>query len=146
MWSRKVGVLLAVALGGAAACGGGTGPSADSLVGTWRATKAEVVSVANPSTKVDLVATGGAVRLVLTEAKTFTLTVTTPGGSDEITTGTWSSSVDVLTMIHPYGTWQCDMTLSGTTLRLDGAQDSYDLDGDDVEEPVQWYLTLNREE
>jgi hypothetical protein len=38
------------------------------------------------------------------------------------------------------------MTLSGSTLRLDGAQDSYDLDGDEVEESVKWYLTLSREQ
>jgi hypothetical protein len=69
-----------------------------------------------------------------------------PGEPAEITTGTGSSSVDVLTMTHPYGTWQCDMTLSGSTLRLDGAQDSYDLDGDEVEESVKWYLTLSREQ
>jgi hypothetical protein len=146
MCNRKSGWLLAIAAVGALACGGDqSGPSVASLVGTWRATKAEVVSAANPSTKVDLVAMGGTVRLVLTDAKTFTLTSTMPGAADDVTTGTWTSSIDMLRLAYGYGSWECDMTLTGNSLSLGGADTDYDFNGDDVDEPAKWYLTLVRE-
>ena len=34
---------------------------------------------------------------------------------------------------------------SGNTLHLDGADIDFDIDGDDVDEPAKWYLTLVRE-
>jgi hypothetical protein len=48
--------LISVVAASMPACGdGGTGPDPAALAGTWRATKAELVSVGNPSTKVELV-------------------------------------------------------------------------------------------
>jgi hypothetical protein len=134
-------------LGAVGACGGdgGTGPSAASLAGTWRATQAQLVSVANPSTQVDLVAMGGTVRLVLSDAQTFTLTVLMPAEPDDITTGSWSSSIDVLTLTYGSGSMQFDMTLSGNTLTLTGANGDYDFNGDDTDEPAKISLTLTRE-
>lgn len=148
MLNRRRGLVLAVAAAGAMACGGGdgTGPSVESLVGTWRATKAEIVSVANSSTKIDLVTSGATVHLVLTAAKAFTLTMSMPGQPDDVTIGTWSSSRDMMRMV--YGTnsaWECDMTLSGNMLTLNGADTDYDFNDDGVDEPAKWYMTLVRE-
>jgi hypothetical protein len=85
------------------------------------------------------------VRLVLTDAKTFTLTSTMPGAADDVTTGTWTSSIDMLRLAYGYGSWECDMTLTGNSLSLGGADTDYDFNGDDVDEPAKWYLTLVRE-
>ena len=128
------------------ACGGGngTGPSPETLTGTWQATKAEMVSQANPATKVDLVALGGQVRLVLTGSKTFTLTVSMPGDPDEITTGSWSSSVDLLTLAYASGAWQFSMTLSGDPLTLSGADAEYDFNDDGQDEPAKINLVMVR--
>jgi hypothetical protein len=137
-----IGAVSAVAIG----CGGdSSGPSTESLAGSWRATKVEISSVANPTVKVDLVAQGGTVRLVLTEAKTFTLTVAIPGQPDDVTTGTWSSSVDVMTLQYPSGSWQFEMTLSGSSLILEGADSEFDFNGDDQDEPAKTNLVLTRE-
>lgn len=142
--------LVALAVGAAAACGGGGGPSPESLTGSWSATKAEIVQVSSPSTKVDLVAMGGTLSLVLTAAKTFTLTVSIPGEPVEQAKGTWSSSSDVLTLTYslpgpPYGEMQFDMSLSGSTLTLLGASMSYDFNDDGVEEDGKANLTLVRQ-
>lgn len=141
-----VGSIMAALLVAATACGGDdNGPSGDDLVGTWQASKLELVSVANPATKVELIASGGTLVLVLNEAKTFSMTQTVPGSPDEVTTGTWSASIDVLTLTYGMGTYQFDMVLSSNTLTLTGADGSYDFNGDDTDEPAKINLTLHRQ-
>jgi hypothetical protein len=140
--------LVGMAVGAGIACGGdgGTGPSPETLVGTWGATKAEFVSVASPSTKVDLVAMSGTVQLVLTAAKTFTLTVTVPGAPDEVSAGTWSSS-DILSLTFTSGhagTMQFQLNLSGNTMTLSGADAEFDFNQDGVDEPAKLNLVLQR--
>jgi hypothetical protein len=138
--------LVTVLAGSLLSCGDGTGPSTDDLAGTWLATKAEIVSVANPAVKVDLVALGGTVRLVLTAAHAFTLTVSMPGEPQEVTTGTWSSSVDVLTLNDGAADiWQFEMTLDGDTLRLTGADIEFNVDGVGGDDPAKLNLVLSRE-
>lgn len=140
----------ALAVGAAVACGGSSsGPSAETLTGTWGATKAELVKASSSSTKVDLVAKGGTVRLVLRDNKSFTLTVTEPGEPVEETVGTWSASADVLTLAFSIGSnsgeMQFDMSLSGGTLSLVGADTGYDFDDDGVDEPAKVNLTMIRQ-
>jgi hypothetical protein len=138
--------LMAAAATTMVACGddGGTGPDPETLVGSWRATKAELVSVANPATKVDLVAQGATVLLVLTEAKAFTLTLTVPGQPAEVTTGTWTSSQDLLSLNYSGGNWQFDLVLSGNTLTLSGANGEWDFNDDGIDDPVKVNLILAR--
>lgn len=148
MWNAKRMVLAAACASALVACDDGTGPSAEELAGTWNATKAELVSVANPSIRLDVVALGGTVQLVLNENKTFTLTSTLPGEPAEVASGTWSSSVDQLTLTFTSGLsgdMQFDMALSGDTLTLGGADDDFDFNDDGVEEPAKVYLTLARQ-
>jgi hypothetical protein len=141
---RTVGIMMAALLVAGVACGGDdTGPSGDDLVGTWQASKLELVSVANPATKVELIASGGALELVLNETRTFSMTQSAPGSPDEVTTGTWSASIDVLTLTYGMGTYQFDMVLSSNTLTLTGADGSYDFNGDDTDEPARINLTLH---
>ena len=94
--------LLAALVGAmAAGCGSDqTGPSPGTLAATWHATSAQFVSVANPSQMAELVGMGGSVALTLNANNTFTLTTMSPGNPMEQQTGTWSSSVDVLTLAH----------------------------------------------
>jgi len=131
--------------GAVGACGGdGTGPSEQTLTATWHATKAEFVSVVNPAQKVDLVAIGGSVVLTLNANNTFTMTTTTPGKPVEQVSGTWSSSTDVLTLTYGLGNSQFDMALNGDMLLLTGANGSFDVNGDSVDDEVKVNLTLLR--
>jgi len=111
--------LVALTAGG---CKSSTGPSAQSLMGTWHATKAEYVSVANSNTKVDIIAQGSTLTLVL-DASTFVLTVTDPGANPVVSNGTWSKSLDTLTLVPStgwFGESQFDMSLNGDQLTLTG--------------------------
>lgn len=136
---------LGIAAAGAIACSDDTGPTEDELTGSWLATKVELVSVENPSVKVDLVALGGTVRLVLAESNTYTMTLSYPGLAGEVITGTWSASEDVLTLNDQDGNFQFDMSLSGDTLTLAGADAEYDFDDDDVDDPAKLNITLVRD-
>lgn len=129
----------------AAGCGSdGTGPSPDTLTATWNATKAQFVSVANPAQMAEVVGMGGSVTLTLNANNTFTMTTMTPGHPMEQLTGTWSSSIDVLTLHHGSGTSQFEMTHSGNTLTLMGAHGSFDVNGDNADEEVTINLTMTR--
>ena len=129
----------------AAGCGSdGTGPSPDTLAATWNATQARFISVANPAQMADIVGMGGSVALTLNANNTFTMTTMTPGHPMEQMTGTWSSSVDVLTLHHGSGTSQFEMTHSGNTLTLTGGHGSFDVNGDDVDEEVTMNFTMTR--
>jgi hypothetical protein len=117
-----IGTLIAITwLGG---CGkkSPTGPSGQGLPGTWRATRAEFVSRANSSVRVEIVSKGATMTLVLDAARTYTTTVTNPGQPPDVVSGTWSSSTDVLTLKQTgrSGDSQFDMNLSGDTLTLNG--------------------------
>jgi len=146
-------VLVAVAVL-AAACGGSdggsgspTGPSAPTLAGTWKATRAEFVGVANSSQRVEVVSLGVSVTLVLNAAGTFTLTVAEPGMAADVTNGSWTSSSDALKMT-PGGmswSWEFDMTLSGNTLTLSGATFEFDVNGDDRDDQAKLSMTLARQ-
>ena len=133
----------------AIACGGQnstTGPTPQGLNGTWVATKAEYTSVATASKKVDVVAQGTTVTLVLA-GSSFTLTIKDPGLAGNVTTGTWSSSTDTLTMKPTTisGQWQFDMALSGSTLTLTGGSVVFDFTDTGNPEEAKLNLTLTRQ-
>jgi hypothetical protein len=151
---RSLAVVPLVALAAlCSACGGGgdggQGPASPStqsgLLGTWMATRAEYVSRANPSLRVEVISQGTTMVLAL-ESGSYTLTITDPGESPTRTTGSWSASIDVLTLT-PAGmsySIQFDMNLSGSTLTLTGGDVEYDIDGDDVNEQTKLSATLVR--
>ena len=138
-------MLTGIVAAAAAGCGGDqTGPSPSTLAATWNATSAQFVSVANPAQMAELVGMGGSVMLTLTANNTFTLTTMSPGHPMEQLTGTWSASVDVLTLTHGSGNTQFDMTVSGNTMTLRGAHGSFDVNGDNVDEDVTMNFTMTR--
>jgi hypothetical protein len=150
-----VSVVLAVVL---AACGktptsptgggGGAGGAAGTgLAGTWRATRAEFVDRANTSRRVEIVAQGGTLLLVLDAAASFTLTITKAGGSPDARNGGWTSSREVLTLRSSAGRGdtEFDYVLSGNSLMLTGGHILFDVDGDNVAEEAELNTTLARQ-
>lgn len=130
----------AAALMGVAGCKSGTGPDTDDLIGTWQATKAEYVSVADSNIKVDIIAEGSTLSLVLSSG-TFVLTITDPGpGTDPVVAnGTWSKSIDTLTLVPAtgwFGESQFDMSLSGVTLMLTGGHIPFSFTPGNPEEAI----------
>jgi len=142
-------MLLAGTVVGLAACSdGGSGPSPASLTGTWSATKADFVNITNASEKVELIAHGGSVTLVLNENKSWTMTIGVPGEADRVQTGTWSSSIDELTLSYAsplVGEMQFDMSLSGSTLSLAGGHCPFDVNGDTLYEESTLALTMTKQ-
>ena len=110
------------------ACGGGgsspSAPTAQTLQGTWRATKAEFVS---GSTRMDVVAQGATVTLAFS-GNSYTFTMTTSGQAPEVQTGTWSASSEVMTLVRTGsgGNQQFDMTFSGNNLTLNNGSAWFD--------------------
>ena len=149
--TRRLGVV-SVTLGLALlACGGdgGTAPSSSDLAGTWRATKMEFVSAANSSTKVDVIALGGSLTVVLNADGGYTSTLIQPDGTQEVTTGNWNVSVDVFTLHYtdgPFtGEMQFDWALSASTLTLQGADSDFDFNNDGLDEAAKLNLVLSRQ-
>jgi hypothetical protein len=132
------------------ACGGTNGsnpaaPTAQTLEGTWRATRAEYVSVANSSKRADVVAQGTTVTMVFAGSN-YTFTQTDPGKAPQVQTGTWSASVDMMTLRPTGVSWslQFDMTFSGNNLTLNGASVEFDFAANGVVEQAKLNLTLVR--
>jgi hypothetical protein len=141
-----LGALAAISI----ACGGGgdggSGPPATSLVGTWNATKVEFTSKANPTQKVDVIAQGATMTLVLNGNGTYDQTMKVPGQPDDITNGTWSTSGGIFTMQQagmPFS-WQFSVSLSGNTLTLSGADVEFDVNNDGTDEPAKLTTVLVR--
>ncbi len=119
-------------------CKSSTAPDPEGLKGTWRATLAEFTSLANSSTKTNIIAAGSTVTLVLNET-TAVLTITDPGESPSVYTANWSSSIDVLTLTWTNG-WngemQFDYLLNGNTLTLEGGHMPFDFTPGNPEEAI----------
>jgi uncharacterized lipoprotein NlpE involved in copper resistance len=148
-------IVAAAALVGCESTNNVTGPSqtgagqtqtAQTLTGSWRATKAEFVSAANSSLRVDIISQGSTLSLVL-QASTFTLTIVDPGTQGQVTTGTWSSTRDTLSLT-PSGmpfSWTFDMSLNGNTLTLTGGSVEFDFNADGRSEQAKLNLALTRQ-
>ena len=132
---------MAIAVFAAVSCGGGSPASPESppLEGTWTAIKAEYVSVADPVRRVDIVAQGSTVTLVLRES-TFNLAIIDPGEAPEVTLGSWTSSPTTLTL-SPAGTttsWVFTIYQNWDTMVLSGAHVPFAFGGP----PEEAILTL----
>jgi hypothetical protein len=129
----------------AASCKSATGPTTESLTGTWHATKAEYVKASDTSVKVDVVSQGSAVTLQLATS-TFTFTVNDARVSESPLTGTWTSSKDTLTLA-PSGmsfTIVFDMTLNGSTLTLSGGGVTFDFTSTGTFEDAKLNMVLTK--
>jgi len=144
-WTRAaLAATVAVVVG----CGSdSTGPTTDDLTGTWRVTKLEFVNVANQTNRVDAIALGGNATITLNADHTFSLIATLPGELAETVTGTWASSQDTFSMFPTgmSGSWVFDMSLSGSTLTIGGANVDFDFNDDGVDEPAKLNMVLVRQ-
>ncbi len=106
------------------------------LLGKWRATAAEYMSFADLQKRVDIVLQGSTVILELTE-NAFTLTITDPGETATVTTGSWTYTADTMTLA-PAGessTWAFLMSQTSESLSLSGAHVQFDF-GSGLEEAI----------
>ena len=95
----------------------------------------------------EIVALGTTLTLTLDPGGTYTQKITDPGEAGQTTTGTWSSSKDVLTL-RPAGisgNTQFDMSMAGSTLTLSGGHVLFDVNGDGRDEEAILNLALTRQ-
>ena len=120
-------------------------PTAQTLEGTWRATKAEFVSVASSSRRIDVVASGATVTLAFA-GNGYTFTLAQPGQAPIVQSGSWSASSDVMTLTRTgmSGNQQFDMNFSGNNLTLNGANALFDFNTGAYEE-AKLSMTLVRQ-
>lgn len=144
---RRIGtlVLLLAVLGG---CGKdkAVGPKPNEITGAWRATMVEYVSKAAPGTRVDLIAAGDTLTLTINSDGSIIQIRTPLGGSPDTTTGTWELTTDIF-KVFPTGMpfyWAWDVSLSGNTLTLTGADMEYDFNDDNVPEQADQNMVLIR--
>jgi hypothetical protein len=125
-----------------AACGESAGAAFDDLVGTWDATTFQVTQVASPGTTVELIASGATFTITLRADSSYLAILTEPETSPDTTTGTWGSSIDLLTLRETGipGERQFAYVLSGRTVTLTGA--SVDFDFGNGDEPATLDVTL----
>jgi len=132
------------------ACGddGTTFPNPAELPGVWEAIESEFVQVAPPRQRVDLVALGGSVVLVLWPDRTFTLALTGPDAhAPWEREGVWIPDEDVLRLEYQEGGTgvnEFDMDWRDGVLRLRGGDSLYQFDVDAPPEPAKWNLRLQR--
>jgi hypothetical protein len=90
---------------------------------------------------------GTTLTLTLEAGGTYTQKITDPGQGGQTTTGTWSASKDVLTLKPAgiSGETQFDMTMSGSTLTLNGGHVLFDVNLDGQDEESILSLTLTRQ-
>jgi hypothetical protein len=127
-------------------------PSPATVAGTWRATRAEFVSATNPALKVEVVSRGTTIVLVLESAGGFTYTLTDPGASPAVYTGTWRTdtldgrpALKLTWVTGLFGSAEFNMTLSGDTLSLSGGHVPYDVDPNVMFEETILNMTLARQ-
>ncbi len=139
---------LILAVGLVPACGGNSGSGVNptpTLQGTWRATRAQFVSVAAPIRQVDIVPQGGTVTMTFT-ATNYSFTQTETGKAQQAHSGTWTGSTDMVTLRPTGVTWtiEYDMALAGNTLTLSGGSVQYDFTPGVLEE-ARLNLTMARQ-
>jgi hypothetical protein len=141
----RMGIAIAGLVLAAAACSDSGAPSIDSFVGTWNATRMEFTRVANPADKEEIIAGGATFQITLKADSTWSGVLTVPPGAADTASGTWSASLDVLTIVTTgmSGEQQFDYVLSGTTLTLSGANTDWDFGSGD--EAATLSITLTKQ-
>ncbi len=144
MAARVRTLSLGVLIGVLSACSKeSTAPSAESIVGTWSATKVQYASTTGLGT-VDVIALGGTATLVLNQDMTFHYYCALGQKTIENIVGTWDVSDGLTLTISPTNKMQFDASLSGNTLTMSGADRSYDFDNDNELEDAKLSMTFTR--
>jgi lipocalin-like protein len=135
--------LLAGASLGCGDSGGATGPSASSLVGTWNAVKVELVSLAEPTAKIDGLAGGATLTMTVNADHTWQTVQTDPVDPDLFGQGTWSLSGSTLTITEQGESVNFKVKCDGSTMTLT-ASTTWDYDMDGTEEPAKMTLMFEK--
>jgi len=120
------------------------GPKPSEITGTWSATMVEYVNKSAPSTRVDLIALGGAATMAIHADKSWVFVIAESGQPPDTTTGVWNLDGDMFE-VTPTGmpfSWMWVAALSGNSLTLTGADMEYDFDGDQVMEQADQNTAL----
>jgi len=112
-----------------------TAPKPEQLAGTWTATQAEYVSKSS-SSRVDLVANGGAVILLLEVDGHYVYVEVPSGSAPDTTRGRWQATGDVMELTPEGSPFSAmfDLTFSGNSLRLTGGDVIHDFGNGSPEE------------
>jgi hypothetical protein len=139
-----MGLIAAALVLGAAACSDTSAPMED-LVGTWNATAMVFTRVADTTEKVDVIALGATFRMTLAADSTWTAIQTVPLAVPDTATGTWTASLDVLTLEETgqSGNMQFQYVMSGNTVTLTGG--SVDFDFGFGDEPATLSITATKQ-
>jgi hypothetical protein len=149
--------LLVALVAGSTSCAEESSPIGPSdtatLLGTWRATRAEFVSKQDANVRAEVVSQGGSLVLVI-DATTCTWTFTRPGGAPFVATATWKVETEegeeVLSLSWTSGYMgdsQFTVTLSGDTLTIAEGHLPYDFtaNGYSPEDDSRLSATLARQ-
>lgn len=116
-------------------------PTPENFARNWQLTKCEYRAKAG-SARVDLIAQGWVINLLVGEDGRFTYFATPPGGVLQTIDGTWQASGHVVTM-SPQGVgyqWSFTAKVQETSMTLDGASAEWDLNNDGTPEDVTWHM------
>lgn len=125
----------------------GTGISISDIQGNWTATRAVFdIAGTGASQRIDVVEEGGSVTLSIQANGRFTLSVTVPGRSAEVSTGQLGFDEDLLVVTYdddPDEEEFFGIQSTSTTLSINGSAE-FDFDGDGTEEPARAELDFVR--
>lgn len=128
----------------AVGCGDDTGLDPDDLAGTWMATEAVMVNVANTGQTQDLISLGLSFTMVLRRDGSVTTTIDIGGGTD-IDSGTWSISGNSLSMLIEGDVIEGTVRRDGDTMEVSLTSGlEWDFDGGGVEVPARFDLVMVR--
>ncbi len=135
------GVVVALGLG----CGGdATGADSDGALGTWSATKIEIVNTANSSIREDLISQGYSLTLAFSAGGTWVGTSKRPGEPAEGFSGVYveTGSTLTLTQLQPPPTITMDFakSISGNRMTLTSGDEYYDFGAGLVLAKSTWTL------
>jgi len=126
--------------------GGGAGLSA-SLVGTWNATRFEFVADANSSVTADLIPMGASVVVTIQSSGRYTIDQSMPGQPNEHMQGMMTVSGGTMTMVDdndPANNTVASYSVSGTTLTVLSTDETFDFNGDGVDENADLHATFTK--
>ena len=122
--------------------------SEDDLAGVWTATQFLLTSTADPTVTVDMIALGGTFTLTINADGTYSEAGLFPGNPPEVENGSGTYVIQgtnlILTEADDPVPFALAFVLSGNTLTLSSTDETFDFDGDGVEEAATLEMVLTR--
>ena len=132
-------------------CNDSTDPgnvSENDLAGVWTATQFLLTSTADPTVTVDMISQGGTFSLTINADGTFFEAGLFPGNPPKVENGSGTYVIQgtnlILTEADDPVPFVLAFVLSGNTLTLSSTDETFDFDGDGVEEAATLEMVLTR--